>query len=132
MLTRRDKIWMAASVVWVVINVGGAGFALAAGELVHGSIHLLLVIPGAVVLQQIARRRARRPALVEERAISIPTSKLDDRLAQLEQSVDAVAIEVTRMGEGQRTMTELFSERGTPRASAPSELPDGGGQRGRP
>jgi hypothetical protein len=37
-------------------------------------------------------------------------------LTHLEQSVDAVAIEVERIGEGQRFMTRLFTENGAPRA----------------
>jgi hypothetical protein len=37
-------------------------------------------------------------------------------LTHLEQSVDAVAIEVERIGEGQRFMTRFFTENGTPRA----------------
>lgn len=42
--------------------------------------------------------------------------ELTDRLTHLEQSVDAVAIEVERIGEGQRFMTRFFTENGTPRA----------------
>ena len=40
-----------------------------------------------------------------------------DRLTHLELSVDAVAIEVERVGEGQRFMTRLFTENGVPRAT---------------
>jgi hypothetical protein len=37
---------------------------------------------------------------------------IGDRLTHLEQSVDAVAIEVERIGEGQRFVTRLFAENG--------------------
>ena len=35
----------------------------------------------------------------------------DDRLARLEQAVDAIAIEVERMSEGQRFVAKLLAER---------------------
>ena len=36
------------------------------------------------------------------------------RLERLEQAVDSIAVEVERVGEGQRFATRLLSERGTP------------------
>jgi len=36
----------------------------------------------------------------------------DDRLARLEQAVDAIALEVERISEGQRFTTKLLSEQG--------------------
>ena len=50
------------------------------------------------------------------------SSALGDRLTHLEQSVEAVAVEVERIGEGQRYMTRLFTERG---AAAPAPPADG-------
>jgi hypothetical protein len=44
-----------------------------------------------------------------------------DRLARVERAVEAVALEVERIGEGQRYLTRVLGER--PRASAPSALP---------
>lgn len=42
----------------------------------------------------------------------------DQRLARVEQAVEAVAVEIERISEGQRYVTKLLSERGQP-------LPDG-------
>lgn len=39
------------------------------------------------------------------------TPELTDRMAQMERSLDAVAIEVERIGEGQRFVTQLLAER---------------------
>lgn len=44
------------------------------------------------------------------------TPELGERLTRLEQAVDTVAVEVERIGEGQRFVTRLFSEGGGPRA----------------
>jgi len=41
-----------------------------------------------------------------------PPARHDDRLEHLQQSVDAIAIEVERIAEGQRFTTKLLSERG--------------------
>ena len=42
--------------------------------------------------------------------------ELDDRLTRLEQAVDAIAVEVERVGEGQRFMSRQFTEHVMPRA----------------
>lgn len=42
----------------------------------------------------------------------------DERLARIEQAVDAIAVEVERISEGQRFTTKLLSEIRTPAALA--------------
>jgi len=42
--------------------------------------------------------------------------ELMERLTRLEQGVDAVAVEVERIGESQRYMARMFGENGSPRA----------------
>ena len=52
------------------------------------------------------------------------TSLTDARLARIEQSVDAIALEVERISEGQRFTTKLLSERVSAGANeAPGQLP---------
>lgn len=54
----------------------------------------------------------------------------DTRLEHLEQAVDAIAIEIERVSEGQRYMTRLLTEGATPalpvaqKAAEPVRLPD--------
>lgn len=56
-----------------------------------------------------------------------PPEKLDEaRLDRLEHAIDAIAMEVERLGEGQRFVTKLLVAH-TPEASAP-ELPAKRGQ----
>ena len=59
-----------------------------------------------------ARRIWRRSAKIVQ---AIPP-ELYERLTRIEQGMDAVAVEVERIGEGQRFMTRLFNEVGEPRA----------------
>jgi hypothetical protein len=42
---------------------------------------------------------------------TMPPSQLDHRLSQIQAQLDAVAIEVERIGEGQRFLTKLAAER---------------------
>jgi len=58
-----------------------------------------------------SRRVWRRGAQVTQ----IPR-ELNDRLTRLEHSVDSVAIELERVGEGQRFVTNLFAQNGMPKA----------------
>lgn len=56
-----------------------------------------------------ARRIWRRSAVT----ISLPP-ELNDRMLGLERAVDSVAVEVERIGEGQRFVTQLMADRGRP------------------
>src|SRR5688572_3853052 len=66
-----------------------------------------------------------------ERESEVPRipAEVNARLQRIEQSVDAIAIEVERMSEGQRFVTRLLAERGPERADA-ARLPDAASRRG--
>ena len=91
-------------------NVAGAVMATAPGELLYAAGHAALTLLGAYVARRIWRSGPPVIAVVPDTST--------DRLAQLEQSIDAVVIEVERVGEGQRRMTQLFRERSAPVARA--------------
>ena len=106
-MTRRSKVWLAgAAVVYGFINVAGAGYAIAMGEQRHAAFHgvLLLLGVGAYLIWLLATRATRRekPRLPEG----------DQRIDYLQQSVDAVALEVERIGEAQRFNDKIRVERG--------------------
>jgi hypothetical protein len=102
-MTRRSKVWLA--VLFILINFAGGVYAAAEGELLHAGVHAGLLLLGAYAVGRLARRRS---APVHD--------ELSDRLTHLEQSLDAIAIEVERIGEGQRFITRFFTENGIPRA----------------
>lgn len=56
--------------------------------------------------------------------------EVQTRLERIEQAVDAIAIEVERMSEGQRFVTRLLAERGGDRAAEPARLSDSPSRRG--
>ena len=53
--------------------------------------------------------RNRLPGGAQQRMPEL--ERMDDRLARIEQAVDAMAIEVERISEGQRFTTKLLAER---------------------
>lgn len=126
-MTRRSKVWLLIAGLFLAVNVGGAIFAAAGGELLHSLLHVALVFPGAYLVWRLAPiRYARRIWHRDGGADSTPPAEFTDRLTHLEQSLDATAIEIERIGEGQRFMTRLFTEKGTSQASGEGAADPGG------
>lgn len=62
-----------------------------------------------------------RKLWMRDSATVAPTSgDTDHRLERIEQAIDAVAVEVERIAEGQRFVTKLLADRGQERASIPA------------
>lgn len=76
---------------------------------------LFVLAPMAIAAARLMWRRASRPAVPP--AWSDATTRFD----RLEQAVDAIAIEMERVSEGQRFMTRILTERGAAGTSAPAE-----------
>lgn len=115
-MIRRTRLWRIGAALFVLINVAGAGYAAAMGERMHLDTHLVLLAAGAV-----AYLMAR--AVAQRRRQEIPRVQQGDErgLEYLQQSVDAIAFEVERIGEAQRFNEKLKGERaGNP---AKSETP---------
>ena len=74
-----------------------------------GMFIVIVLLPLSIAL---ARRIWRRGVAT---ITSLP-AELSERLGRLEQGMDAIAVEVERIGEGQRYMTRMFAEDGSPRA----------------
>jgi len=116
-MTRRSKIWLAVAVLFTVINLAGAVFAAVRAEVLHASTHVVLTLLGAYAVWRLApRHSARRLWRRGEAGSPAIAGELSDRLTHLEHAVDAVAIEVERIGEGQRFITRSCIENASPRA----------------
>ena len=102
-VTRRSKLWLTVASLFTFINLGGAGVAAASGEGLHAAAHVGLMLLGAYFMWRLVRR-APQPHLSG-------AQQADERLEHLQHSVDAVAIEVERIGEAQRFVTKLTAER---------------------
>lgn len=56
----------------------------------------------------------------------MPLDQISPRFNRLEQAVDAIAIEVERIAEGQRFVTKIMAERATPKPQpAEAQMPEG-------
>lgn len=99
-MTRRTKLWLYGSLLFTLLNIGGAVFAVAGGEAGHALVHAGLALIGGLYLIWRTAPRARREGAPAE-------PPFDERLDRLQQSLDAIAVEVERVGEGQRFVTKL-------------------------
>ena len=80
---------------------------------------VVFLIASAVTIVSIAKMYIRRLE-IRDRARSTPLAgAVDDRLNRIEQAVDAIAVEVERMSEGQRFTTKLLAERLSDVAAVP-------------
>jgi hypothetical protein len=83
---------------------------------------IALIVIGLPLSIAYARRIWRRGAVA---AAALP-GELMDRLTRLDQAVDSIAVEVERIGEGQRFVTRVLAERGAPEALAAPQRPSAG------
>ncbi|PYP80716.1 MAG: hypothetical protein DMD35_03735 [Gemmatimonadetes bacterium] len=100
-MSRGIGMWKAAAAVFTVVNLVGLGMAMAAQEQMHSGIHVALSIVGACALWWLSGRGA---------GLDSSYGAQNPRLEQLQQSVDAIALEVERIGEAQRFHTKLQAE----------------------
>lgn len=77
----------------------------------------VFAIPAIVLVVRMAFRHKEKMAALTLPPAKELTTSIDDRLARVEQAVDAIAIEMERVGEGQRFLTKILAER-TPQALA--------------
>ena len=122
MSARSKGLWVAA-VLFTVVNLAGAVMAAWEGEALHAALHVALACLGAYGVQRLAPLGARRLWPWRQSAIARTSPELTNRLSNLEASVDAVAIEVERIGEGQRFMTQIFTDTEAPRSAGTGEAP---------
>ena len=128
----RSRIWTAVAAIFTVVNIAGAVMAAMQGEAIHTGVHVLLALIGAYFIWRLAPRRSEgnaEPALEHRPSAAPPPAspELANRLTHLEYAVDAVAIEVERIGEGQRFITRSFVDKDheAARAGNSAEPPDG-------
>jgi hypothetical protein len=101
-MTRRSKLWFATAIVFNLINIGGAVYANYFNEAMHFATHMALLIPGLYAMWKFWPRHQPEDAT--------PARITNQRIEYLQQSIDAVALEVERIGEAQRFSDKLRSQ----------------------
>ena len=108
-MTRRSKLWRWAAAAYMFVNVAGLGYAVAMGEEMHAMVHLFFALVG--VAGYVGWRLARRGR--PDEGDLLPRAQLaEQRVEYLQQSIDAMALELERIGEAQRFSDKLRVERG--------------------
>jgi hypothetical protein len=100
----KHRAWIPIAWLLSLGNVVATWFAAQPAEPWHATIHALLAALFGVGAQRLMDRR--RAPLRAESVLG------DDRMERLEQAVDSIAVEMERVGEGQRFVTKLLAERG--------------------
>lgn len=107
----KHRAWIAVAGLLSLANVVAVWFAAQPAEPWHATTHALLAVLFGVGAQRLALRQ--KPTVGAE---VVTRQELDARLAALEphqvtQALETIAIEVERIGENQRYLTKLLTER---------------------
>jgi hypothetical protein len=79
-------------------------------------VPIVFGLPAAVAITRMYFKHQEKMAELQRG--SAPSSEMSQRLERVESSVEAIAIEMERIGEGQRFVTKLLSERSLPDGKA--------------
>jgi hypothetical protein len=128
----KHRAWIPVAWILSIINLGAVWFAAQPAEPWHATLHGVLGTLFALGAQRlVARRRALALAggetglrtgitTLRDELAQLGPSVGDDRIERLQQAVDAIAVEVERVSEGQRFVTKLLSERPPERERSPA------------
>ena len=94
--------WRIAALGFVVINVIGPIYAAVMGQWMHGMVHVALLGGGFVAWQLFRLGGKARPQVVDP----VDENVLDS----LQESIDAIALNVERIGEDQRFQAKLVKD----------------------
>ena len=127
----KHRAWIPISWILSIVNIGSVWFAARPAEPWHATIHALFGVLFALGAQRLSNRR-RILALaggqvglrsgitaLRDELSSLGRSVGDDRIQRLQEAVDAIAVELERVGEGQRFVTKILAERGPEAQGAP-------------
>lgn len=111
-MTRRAKLWRAGAVLFGIINIAGMGLALAMDEMMHAMAHVFLLFVGVgayLLWKMVTTWASGEPGDERGQVSTVPSSArgsapqlADPRIDYLQRSIDALALEVERLGEAQR------------------------------
>jgi hypothetical protein len=100
----RQRWWRIGFGISLVVNVGGGIIALVQGEMMHAAGHAVLLAATLAFWPKVSPRRT------ADDPVETAVPQLDTHLDHLQQSVDAIALEVERIGEAQRFAARVIKE----------------------
>jgi len=107
----KHRAWIGVAWLLSLVNLIAVWFAAQPGETWHATAHALLALLFGLGAQRLGLRRQPGTA-----ASLVTRQELEGRLAGLDsrpttQALDAIAVEIERIGEGQRFLTKLLTDR---------------------
>ena len=99
----KHRAWIPLAWLLSAVNLGAVWFAAQPAEPWHATIHAALAVLLAVGAQRLMARRA---------SLRAQADIGNDQEERLEQAIDAIAVELERVGEGQRFVAKMLKERG--------------------
>ncbi len=115
----RSKRWYVAAWIFTLVNLGGAVFAAAGGEMIHAAIHVALLVPGVFWILRLSRPADRQQVAAQHSN----APHVDAQLDHLQQSLDAIALGVERIGEAQRFNVKLAAAQAEKAPVEPRQQP---------
>jgi len=105
----KHRAWIPVAWILCLLNLVSVWFAARPAEPEHATAHALLAVLFGLGAEHLAQRRSRADATarLQEREIRLANPDLH----HVEQALDAIAVEVERIGEGQRYLTSLLAKR---------------------
>jgi len=104
-MARRSTVWRVIAALFSITNLAAAVYAVMVGEATHAAVHVVLMFLGPFVAWPHTPQAGPWPE-------GLPRAQdVDARLEYLQQSVDAIALEVERIAEAQRYSLQLEAER---------------------
>jgi len=70
----------------------------------------MFIVIGAITITRMAFRHKEKMAELDARSRGGRDPEADARLARIEQAVDSMAVEMERIGEGQRFLTKVLAD----------------------
>jgi hypothetical protein len=107
----KHPAWIAVAWLLCLANVAAVWFAAAPAQTWHATSHAVLAVLFGLGAQRLGLRKQ-----LTSGADVVTRQELEARLPQFEpqqvaQALEAMAVEVERIGEGQRYLTKLLTER---------------------
>lgn len=107
----KHRAWIGVAWLLCLTNVVAIWFAARPAEPLHATAHGLLGVLFGLGAQRLAMRTGATatPDVVTRQELDSRLARLDPE--QVERALDAISVEVERIGEGQRYLTKLLTER---------------------
>jgi hypothetical protein len=100
----KHRAWIPIAWLLSLGNVVSIWFAAMPAEPWHATVHGVFAVLFGVGAERLMARRRRAPRGGGDIAVG------DERMQRLENAIDAIAVELERIGEGQRFVTKLLGE----------------------